>query len=218
MPSFLPHIFGHEQFLLTRERTMFWEKEKVLIVSDLHLGKSGHFRKSGIAVPSASNTGDMQRFIAQIQYFKPTRVLIVGDLFHSSLNSEADFFLRWRRDIVDTEMLLVKGNHDIIQDHWYKQAGIIVFEEHLDWGPFRFTHGDKDIAGQYTGFIISGHTHPAVSIKGAGKQSLRLPCFYFSKNKAVLPAFGNFTGRYTVQPKKQDEVFVITAEEVIRMK
>ena len=31
---------------------MFWEEEKALIVSDLHFGKTGHFRKSGIAVPA----------------------------------------------------------------------------------------------------------------------------------------------------------------------
>ena len=40
-------------FWLSAQRCIFWEEEQSLIVSDLHLGKTGHFRKMGIAVPQA---------------------------------------------------------------------------------------------------------------------------------------------------------------------
>ena len=46
------HKILDQSFWLTTERTMFWEDEKSLVVSDLHFGKTGHFRKSGIAVPA----------------------------------------------------------------------------------------------------------------------------------------------------------------------
>jgi metallophosphoesterase superfamily enzyme len=54
-----------------------------------------------------------------------------------------------------------------------------------------------------------------VKLRGGGRQSLRLPCFYFGKNGAVMPAFGNLTGFHVIRPKKGDRVFVITENKVI---
>ena len=35
----------NEIFTLTNQRALFWGKEKALIFSDLHIGKTAHFRK-----------------------------------------------------------------------------------------------------------------------------------------------------------------------------
>jgi len=67
MPSFIKHTINQNDFILNSNRTVFWEQEKILILSDLHLGKTGHFRKSGIGVPAAIMKEDMQRFVAAIQ-------------------------------------------------------------------------------------------------------------------------------------------------------
>jgi uncharacterized protein len=50
MFTFLPHTISDNTFLLSTNRTIFWEEGKVLILSDLHLGKSGHFCKADIAI------------------------------------------------------------------------------------------------------------------------------------------------------------------------
>lgn len=34
-----------QNLLLLPEKALFWEEEKGLIISDVHLGKAGHFRK-----------------------------------------------------------------------------------------------------------------------------------------------------------------------------
>ncbi len=85
MFAFLPYKIFDETFLLSANRTVFWEEEKTLILSDLHLGKSGHFRKSGIAIPQNIFKEDMQRLLSEIKYFNASKLLIVGDLFHSSM-------------------------------------------------------------------------------------------------------------------------------------
>jgi uncharacterized protein len=46
---------------------------------------------------------------------------------------------------------------------------------------------------------------------------MRLPCFWFGKYVAVLPAFGSFTGTYTVLPKQGDRVFVVADTAVIEV-
>lgn len=72
-----------QHFWLSPNRYIFWEEEKALIVSDLHFGKTGHFRKSGIAVPQNIFKEDLQRLMDGISFFKPGQIIAVGDLFHS---------------------------------------------------------------------------------------------------------------------------------------
>src|SRR6202000_326423 len=95
-------------------------------LSDLHFGKTGHFRKAGIAVPQSVYREDLLRLLRQIQYFQPRQLLVVGDLFHSRENKELALFLKWREDFPDLNIHLIEGNHDILHEGWYKKAGIEV--------------------------------------------------------------------------------------------
>jgi uncharacterized protein len=218
MPSFINHTINNNDFILHCNRTVYWEQEKILILSDLHIGKTGHFRKSGIAVPTAVTKEDMQRLIDCIQFFKPEQLIIVGDLFHSIENKEHDWFLKWRNDFPHIHFLLVKGNHDIIAEGWYKNAGIEIALPYWQKNNFTFVHHIEDYsAANKDEYIFSGHIHPAVSIKGLGKQALRFPCFYFTKKYAVLPAFGKFTGTYLVEPAKNEKTFAVVNNSVIRI-
>ena len=45
-----------------------------------------------------------------------------------------------------------------------------------------------------TGYALCGHIHPGVRLSGSGGQSERLPCFVLGRRRAILPAFGGFTG------------------------
>jgi metallophosphoesterase superfamily enzyme len=42
-----------------------------------------------------------------------------------------------------------------------------------------------------------------------GKQSLQFPCFYFGREYAILPAFGQFTGTVSIDPGVESNVFAI---------
>ncbi len=81
MTSLVPYQVFNNTFLLSAHRTVFWEEEKTLILSDLHLGKSGHFRKSGIAIPQNIMKEDLQRLLSEVQFYQPKKIIIVGDLF-----------------------------------------------------------------------------------------------------------------------------------------
>src|ERR1044072_3206990 len=117
-PAF-PHRIKGQQLWLSPDRCIFWEDQRSLIVSDLHFGKTGHFRKAGIAVPQSVFKEDLQRLVAQLQHFKPKQLVVVGDLFHSVANKELDLFRRWREDMPGLCIQLVKGNHDVLKKEWY---------------------------------------------------------------------------------------------------
>ena len=212
-----PFKIKDEQIWISPGRTLFWEAEKALIASDLHFGKTGHFRKAGIAVPAAVFKEDLQRLFNQVQYFQPDKLIIVGDLFHSKQNKELDLFRKWRDDLGGICVTLVKGNHDILLDGWYKKASIQVVNEVLTIGSFCFRHDLEKCESGKDEYLFSGHIHPGIVINGLGKQSLRFPCFYFTKEYCVLPAFSHFTGVALIDPQKGEEVFAIVNNTIVHL-
>jgi len=215
----LRFLFQQQTLWLSPARCIFWEEENVLILSDLHFGKSGHFRKSGIGIPQNIFKEDLQRLFSQIQFFNPKVLLITGDMFHSHANKELDFFLKWRNDFAPIEFLLIRGNHDILSKKFYRQANIDVYENRFSLNNFCFTH---DISTQCNEeekelFTFSGHIHPGIKMNGLGNQSLMLPCFYFGEKYAVLPAFSLFTGLAKIKPSPSDHVFALVEDQVIKV-
>jgi len=214
---------------LSPERLLFWEEERALVVSDLHFGKTGHFRKEGIAVPQSVYKEDLQRLVSQLQFFQPRTLVVVGDMFHSRANKELDWFKKWRADFPDLEIQLVMGNHDILQQQWYREAGIAVTEDALAIRNFLFIHDNHQAtdalanevaaADKLPGmdYIFSGHLHPGIRLNGAGKQSLHFPCFYFTAAACILPAFSRFTGLAMIRPKQQDHVFAIVNNSIVQL-
>jgi DNA ligase-associated metallophosphoesterase len=220
MHAFEKITIKKQDLCLSSERSIYWEQEKALVVSDLHIGKTGHFRKAGIAVPQSVFREDMQRLISLIQYFKPKKLIVVGDMFHSSANKELDLFTRWRADFGSLEIKLVKGNHDILNRRWYAQSRIELFDSTLKISEFCFQHDPgecgKDEGGK-NHYVFSGHIHPGITIHGSGKQTLKFPCFYFTDSYCILPAFSRFTGTVGVRLKDDDIAFAIVNNSIFRV-
>ena len=217
MNSPVLHKIFNTSFWLSSERCAYWETEKTLIISDLHFGKTGHFRKAGIPVPQHVYKEDLQRLVSQVQYFQPRQLIIVGDFFHSNGNMELELFKKWRNDLALLEIQLVKGNHDILHDSWYEGSGIITYKEQLKIGNFIFTHDIGNSRFERGNYYFSGHIHPGISIKGTGRQSLRFPCFYFTEDYCILPAFSRFTGTYGITPKKSENIFAIVENNIVQL-
>ena len=206
---------------LSHERTVFWEDEKTLILSDTHFGKTGHFRKAGVPVPQHIFLEDLQRLFALLQFYKPEQLIVVGDFFHSNANKEHLLFEKWRNDLSQLEILLVKGNHDILHKDFYKQIKVQVFaDEPLRINALAFMHDCAHIKKhpQHSdAYFFTGHLHPAIYIRGKSRQSLTFPCFYFSDDFAVLPAFSKFSGLAVVDKKKTDTVFAIVNDDLMEV-
>ena len=69
----IPHIINGNTFWISPERCIYWEEQNALILADIHLGKAGHFRNAGVAVPQRSGVADLQRLIAQLFLFKANK-------------------------------------------------------------------------------------------------------------------------------------------------
>jgi DNA ligase-associated metallophosphoesterase len=216
MNALVAYTINENDFVLSPERVMFWEKQKTLIIADLHIGKTGHFRKSGIPVPQNVFKEDLQRLFTQILFFKAEKLIIAGDLSHSKSNKEMDLFKKWRTDLGGLEIVLVNGNHDILEENWYREMRIQTMDE-LSVGSFSFRHDPAEASLKEKRYTFCGHLHPGVSIRGRGRQFLQFPCFYFGNNVGILPAFSRFTGCVNVGAQKGENVFAIVENGIMQV-
>ncbi|WET50121.1 ligase-associated DNA damage response endonuclease PdeM [Chryseobacterium indologenes] len=200
----------NETFALTNQRAVFWKKEKALILSDLHIGKTAHFRKNGIAVANHIMKSDLERLSALIEYFQPEKFIVVGDLLHAGDNSDVDEFCQWRNQYPDLQFFLIEGNHDRLSKSLEKKLCLDFKASLLEWRMFTLIH---DFDEKRSGFQITGHIHPGIILNSAIK-SIRLPCFALSENQLLLPAFSGFTGLDTKNLPKKSKFFVFTDAEI----
>lgn len=202
----------NENFILHPSGAVFWERKKTIIISDVHLGKVTHFRKHGIAIPENAISENFRKITAVLDYFLPEKIIFLGDLFHSTKNAEWDLFEKWILEN-NHETYLITGNHDIIDESHYKKIGVIVTEL-LEIDNFFFTHHPTE---KIDLFNFSGHIHPGIVLRGLGLQTLKLRCFFCKPNQIILPAFGEFTGKYFLKPNSEDTIYAIAGNDVIQI-
>ena len=205
-----------QDLLLLPQKAIYWQQQRMLLVADVHLGKTGHFRKAGIAVPRDLEQNDLAVLSDLVDEFKPLRIVFLGDLFHSDMNADWEWFAMWRQQFPKVTIDLVRGNHDIIADKYYDQLNIELHKQMII-GPFLMQHhplieADLQLLTQYA---FCGHIHPGINLTGKGRQSITLPCFAFGSKQAILPSFGKFTGKVAVRTSKTDKIFAVLKDKVI---
>ncbi|WET04193.1 ligase-associated DNA damage response endonuclease PdeM [Flavobacterium sp. YJ01] len=203
---------NNDTFVLHSSGAVFWERKKTVIISDVHLGKITHFRKHGIAIPQNAISENFRKITLVLNYFLPEKIIFLGDLFHSTKNTEWNIFEEWLSNHKQ-ETYLITGNHDIIDESHYKKIGVIVTEL-LEIDNLFFTHHPTEKADL---FNFSGHIHPGIVLRGLGLQTLKLKCFFCKPNQIILPAFGEFTGKYFLKPNPEDTIYAIAGNEVIEI-
>ncbi|RKS98194.1 ligase-associated DNA damage response endonuclease PdeM [Chryseobacterium defluvii] len=203
-------IIQNQTFTLTNQRAIFWVKEKALILSDLHIGKTAHFRKNGIAVANHIMKSDLERLSVLIEYFLPEKFIVVGDLLHAGDNSDVDEFCSWKKQYSHLDFYLVEGNHDRISKALEEKLCFNFKADHLEIDGFIFLH---DFAPSNPKFQITGHIHPGIILQSSVK-NIKLPCFIQTERQLLLPAFSEFTGLDTKNIPKKGKYFVFTDSEI----
>ena len=209
----IKHSVADNQFTFYPERYIYDIQYETLILSDLHLGKTMHFRRNGIALPKDVRLDNLKRLDQILGKHQPKECLILGDLFHSKMNAEWEDFKALRYHYSKTNFLLVEGNHDSFNKKEYQKANIEVLSS-LEREGILYTHEPMETELMN----CFGHIHPAIRLKGNALQSLRLPCFYLNNKQLILPAFGAFTGMHTVKAMKKAKVFAIAENKIFEAK
>jgi DNA ligase-associated metallophosphoesterase len=200
-----------EDVTATAERALIWKD--TVFVADVHFGKDAMLRSAHHWTPPGGTETDLSRLDWLLRAHSARRLVILGDLFHSEHAAECAPTLRaWKDRHPGCEVLAIPGNHDRRTGQLASACGFRVEPEGFRLGPWILRHHPSAEPEKFT---LCGHLHPLASLRGPGRQRLRVPCFLFSERQGILPAFGSFTGGATVRPRAEDRVIAIGKGEII---
>lgn len=191
-----------ESLTLHLSGTLWWEAERTLVVSDLHLEKASSFAARGVLLPPYDTAVTLDRLAQVIDRFRPARVISLGDSFHDpdgAMRMPLASQTRLAMLQLGREWIWISGNHD-------PRASNGLFGDHQSEariGPLSFRHepSAETVSGE-----IAGHLHPVGRIRRHGR-SLRRSCFAADADRLVLPAFGALTGGLNVLDSAWSRVF-----------
>lgn len=206
--------FGGFSLVFLKDKALWIKELSTLLIADLHFGKAAHFRKSGIPIPEPVHDMDLLRIQRLHESLKPTHTFFLGDLFHSDWNEQWEYLNNFLIRFEGTQFHLIKGNHDVLSPKAYSLSVLKIHNQPLGLEKFLLSHEPMDEVP--IGLLnICGHIHPGVRLVGKARQSVRIPCFFQTQSRLILPAFGNFTGLALVQPEENDKIWGITGEKII---
>ena len=209
--------FGGETVELLPSRALYWPVARTLFVADVHLGKAAAFRAGGVPVPRGATASDLQRLSALLASTGARTLVVLGDFLHAAAGRVPALdraFSEWRDAHASIGLMLVRGNHDARAGDPPRHWGIEVVGEPHALPPFLACHLPH---APPTGYALCGHVHPGVWVTGPARESARLPCFLIGPRRALLPAFGRFTGLANVVPAADETVVAIAGERVFRL-
>lgn len=182
--------FTFKQTLLQALPTgaLFWPDQKLLVVSDLHFGKSARLSAVGGAqLPPYETADTLLKLETDLARTQAQTVICLGDSFDApdvaDVLPEQDRL--WiARFQAGRDWVWIEGNHD--------PGPVSLGGSHLAdkaIAPLTFRHiACADQTGE-----VSGHYHPKARIALRGR-TLSRPCFLVDRDRLILPAYGAYTG------------------------
>lgn len=191
------HIEG-EPCVLRCSGALWVLNHRTLIAADLHLEKGSAFAARGQMLPPYDSRATLDRLEAEIDALQPKAVVLLGDSFHDAKSigrMAADDRARLDRLASGRDWIWLEGNHDIAALAGAMDGLVGEVVETLQISSLRLIHEPQ--SGERNG-EIAGHLHPAARVAAHGR-GVRRPCFVTDGRRAVLPAFGAFTGGLDVR-------------------
>ena len=178
--------------------------KKILVIGDLHLGYEEVLNEAGVFV-----TREM--FKNMIDYFNRVfsevgnvdYVVLLGDIKHNFgriLRQEWSDVIKLFKYLekklnMDGEVIVIKGNHDIILEPIIRKGAGVRLLDYFIVGRYCFVHGDKEyneMTNREIRYWIMGHGHPAIKLSDGIKVE-KYKCFLIGKYKGkeiiIVPSF-----------------------------
>jgi len=183
-------------------------EQKILVVSDFHLGYEEALSNRGIMIPRHQLKDTKERLQAifdklQTKKKKLKTIVVSGDLKHEfgSINRQEWLDIFEILDLMSKnceEIVLLKGNHDPVLQPIANKKNLKV-QNHLCVGDFAILHGDQipvDPDVLEKSVFVMGHEHPAIKLTDEFV-SEKVKCFlkgkWHNKTIIVIPSFNLVT-------------------------
>ncbi|MFK7753468.1 MAG: ligase-associated DNA damage response endonuclease PdeM [Sedimentitalea sp.] len=167
---------------------LWWQDQRLLCVSDLHLGKSERIaRRGGAPLPPYDTRDTLTRLAADLALSEARTVICLGDSFDDldAANALPEPERMWIAKLqAGRRWVWIEGNHD---PGPLTLGGTHLAE--LPLSPLTFRH----IARPGASGEVSGHYHPKAKIRTRAR-TLSRAAFLVDRDRIILPAYGTYTG------------------------
>jgi DNA ligase-associated metallophosphoesterase len=193
-------VVAGEALLADCDGALYWPREGLLAVADLHLEKGSSYARRGVLLPPYDTAATLGRLAFVMSRYAPRVVIALGDSFHdgdgagrvAAADRAALAALQRGRD-----WIWIAGNHDRRPADGVGGgcAGAIAIDGLM------FRHEPTGAAGE-----IAGHLHPVARVSNRGHTVSRR-CFAVDRTRLIMPAFGAFAGGLNVRNRAFADVF-----------
>jgi hypothetical protein len=186
-------------------KTLFFPKEKILVIGDLHLGFEKMLRNQGLDFPIKQFEGIKEELEQTIKHIKARfgkieEIVLLGDIkHHYSFEPEekkevSKLLLFLKKYVKENKIIFIRGNHEK-NDKSEKYLDYYIVKDIV------FIHGHREFLEIYDkkiNLIVMGHLHPSVTLRDEMKiRNEKYKCFLIGRHKkkdiVILPSFLSFT-------------------------
>lgn len=171
---------------------LWWDEQRLLVVSDLHLEKGSSYASRGTLLPPYDTIATLSRLTAVIAHYNPRVVIALGDSFHdrkahTRLSGDDRACIGHLQ--VGRDWIWIAGNHD--PDLPRDIGGTVA--DNIAIGTITFRHEPTGAHGE-----IAGHLHPKARV-ATRVRTMERRCFVSDGERAVMPAFGAYAGGLSIR-------------------
>ncbi len=196
-----------EEIVLDGRLALFHRSEGWLAVADLHFGYELTQRAAGRLMPMWGMASITERLLQLIDEYRPSRLIILGDLVHDrTAVGEARELLERIQNFC--EPIVLAGNHD------RQLRGKIELFNSWETARFRFHHGHC-AADPSDRIQIMGHHHPAGTISDGAGLRLKCPAFVQQSRCWIMPAFSPWASGTRLAQDEPSRVWLCTPERIL---
>ena len=195
-----------DEILLDGRLALFHQRERWLAVADLHFGYELSQRAAGRLVPMWGMASIAERLLQLVAEYRPSRLVILGDLVHDKTAAGAAGELL-ERIRAFCEPIVVVGNHD------RQLRGQVEMFESWETERFYFHHGHC-LAEAEARIQVIGHHHPAGTIRDGAGLRLKCPAFVQQSRCWIMPAFSPWAAGTRWTPDESSRIWLCTASRV----
>ncbi|MEM7824957.1 MAG: metallophosphoesterase [Candidatus Aenigmatarchaeota archaeon] len=215
--------------LLTDYPALFIPEEKILVISDLHIGLEHQLYQDGIIIPSQSEK--FKKIIDRlIQITDAKTLIILGDIKHKvpgiSFREEKEIPKLLEHLVEKVKVILTLGNHDTELKGLIPKGMRIYSSRGLKIGKYGFFHGHAWPSKKLMicDYLFMGHIHPCVEfvdrfgyrsleeiwVKGKLDENLIKKRYEINKvgklRIIILPAFNHLLGGIALNRVVEEEL------------
>ncbi|MGV8169175.1 MAG: metallophosphoesterase [Candidatus Nanoarchaeia archaeon] len=186
-----------------KDLTLFFKKEKILLLGDLHIGEEAAMKREGFLIPRFQQKDLINKTKKILEETKPKLIILNGDVKHEFGGISRE---EWKQvlDYLDLlqkhcGVIIIKGNHDKIIDPIAEKRKIPVLDYYVINSSIYICHGDiipKNEHYKQAKTLIIGHEHPAIGLRD-GNRVEKYKCFlkgkYKNKTLIVMPSMNQLT-------------------------